>query len=219
MDSAALQPNVILIKYASPSFFSITKANYYATSVGTNDGIQNVHITGAGERIDTLIDDLLARIPNTTIILSTLIPNTQIQRVVERLSGEYRGVAARRRAQGDRVILAEMSYFVSSNKLVDGTHPDDEGYKEMAAVWWDAIKTAEEEGMLARPNKVPVTAVAAVQGGNGTGEGNEGRALDDGPVEDPKLPYYIAPPQPGETSSSSALGVGYLWLLLVVFFI
>lgn len=193
-------------------------------SVGTNDGIQNVHITGAGERIDRLIDDLIARIPNTTIILSTLIPNTEIQRVVERLSKEYRGVAARRRAQGDSVVLAEMSYFVSSSKLVDGTHPNDEGYKEMAAVWWDAIETAEQEGMLARPNKVPGTAVAAVQGGNGTS--SEGRGLDDGPVEDPDLPYYIAPPQPGETSLASSLRVGlgylgyigYLWLLFGVVF-
>lgn len=177
-----------------------------------------MRITGAGERIDRLIDDLLARIPNTTIILSTLIPNTHVQRVVERLSKEYRGVAARRRAQGDRVILAEMSYFITSSQLVDGTHPSDEGYKEMASVWWDAIGTAEEEGMLAKPNKVPGQAVAAVQGGNGTSEGgNEGRGLDDGPVEDPKLPYYVAPPQPGETSSSRTLRVGYfgyLWVLL-----
>lgn len=176
-----------------------------------------MRITGAGERIDRLIDDLLTRIPNTTIILSTLIPNTHVQRVVERLSKEYRSVAARRRAQGDRVVLAEMSYFITSSQLVDGTHPSDEGYKEMASVWWDAIETAEEEGMLARPNKVPGQAVAAVQGGNGTSEGgNEGRGLDDGPVEDPKLPYYVAPPQPGESSSRTlrVSYLSYLWVLL-----
>ncbi|KAL4943119.1 SGNH hydrolase-type esterase domain-containing protein [Aspergillus oleicola] len=176
VDSTGMQPNVVLI------------------NVGTNDGIQNVHITGAGERINSLISDLFTRIPNTTVILSTLIPNTHAQRVIERLSAEYRNVAARRRSQGDRVILAEMSYFVGSERLVDGTHPDDTGYQEMAAVWWAAIQEAEDEGFLSKPNDV-TSRMASVLKGNST---REGQGLDDGPVNDPDLPNYIAPAQPGD---------------------
>ncbi|KAL4932389.1 SGNH/GDSL hydrolase family protein [Aspergillus undulatus] len=198
VDSAPMQPNVILI------------------NVGTNDGLQNVHIKGAGDRIDSLMDDLFSRIPNTTIILSTLIPNTQIQRVVERLSTEYRNVVARRRAAGDRVVLAEMAYFVDSNTLVDGTHPNDTGYKRMASVWWAAIQTAEEEGFLRRPNEVS-RAMVSVLRGNGT---REGQGLDDGPVQDPELPFYIAPAQPaidGNTGGAAELGIGKgVWVLLGV---
>ncbi|KAL4918732.1 SGNH hydrolase-type esterase domain-containing protein [Aspergillus aurantiobrunneus] len=194
LKSVGMQPNVILI------------------NVGTNDGIRNVHITGADTRIDDLMTELFAAIPNTTIILSTLIPNTQVQRVVERLSAEYRNVAARRRAQGDRVVLAEMSYFVQSGQLVDGTHPNDDGYREMAAVWWAAIQQAEEEGMLHAPNKVaPGSAVSVLGGANGT---REVQGLDDGPVEDPGLPAYIAPPQP-DTGVGVVVGIGRgLWVVL-----
>ncbi|KAL4799340.1 SGNH hydrolase-type esterase domain-containing protein [Aspergillus venezuelensis] len=190
VDSArGMQPNVVLI------------------NVGTNDGIQNVHITGAGDRINSLITDLTSRIPNVTVILSTLIPNTIAQRVIERLSAEYRNVAARRRSNGDRVILAEMSYFIDSSRLVDGTHPDDQGYKEMAAVWWAAIQEAEDEGFLSKPNDV-TNKMASVLKGNSTAEGE---GLDDGPVEDPELPAYVAPAQPGNGDTGDAAGGGFNW--------
>ncbi|KAL4949829.1 SGNH hydrolase-type esterase domain-containing protein [Aspergillus filifer] len=187
--SAGMQPNVVLI------------------NVGTNDGIQNVHITGAGDRINSLITDLTSRIPNVTVILSTLIPNTIAQRVIERLSAEYRNVAARRRSNGDRVILAEMSYFIDSSRLVDGTHPDDQGYKEMAAVWWAAFQEAEDEGFLSAPNDV-TTRMASVLKGNST---SEGEGLDDGPVSDPELPAYVAPAQPGDTGTGDAARGGFNW--------
>ncbi|KAL2832520.1 SGNH hydrolase-type esterase domain-containing protein [Aspergillus cavernicola] len=201
--SVDMQPNIVLI------------------NVGTNDAIQNVYISGAGARIDTLITDLFTRIPNTTVILSTLIPNTHVQRVVERISQEYRNVASRRRAQGERVVLAEMSYFIGSERLVDGTHPDDTGYKEMAAVWWAAISTAESEGLLERANGVG-KAMAVLTGGNGTRQ--EGAGLDDGGVvEDPGLPAYIAPAQPsGDTGGAAArwgVGIGrgeVVWMVGVL---
>ncbi|KAL4863522.1 hypothetical protein BDV12DRAFT_206408 [Aspergillus spectabilis] len=179
--SAALQPNVILI------------------NLGTNDGLQNNDIRDADSRIDTLMSDLFTSIPNTTIILSTLLPNTHAQRVVSRISKEYRALAARRRANGDRVVLAEMSYFIGSDQLADGTHPDDQGYKNMAAVWWAAVQVAESEGLLVKPNEMDLESggrLAEVSGVNGTMK--EGEGLDDGPVVDPELPAYIAPAQPGE---------------------
>ncbi|KAL3493383.1 SGNH hydrolase-type esterase domain-containing protein [Aspergillus germanicus] len=210
--SVDMQPNVILI------------------NAGTNDALQNSAIRGADDRIDTLITSLFTSIPNTTIILSTLIPNTHAQRVVQRISAEYRNVAARRRAAGDRVVLAEMSYFVGSEYLVDGTHPDDEGYRAMAAVWWAAFQEAEREGFLVAPNDVEnsrgsnsgstgssstanVSALVA-----GERNGTEGEGLDDGPVEDPGLPSYIAPAQPAVDDDGAAVNSlrGWIWGALAV---
>ncbi|KAJ0422685.1 SGNH hydrolase-type esterase domain-containing protein [Aspergillus carlsbadensis] len=210
--SVGMQPNVILI------------------NAGTNDALQNSAIRNAGARIDTLITSLFASIPNTTIILSTLIPNTHAQRVVQRVSAEYRNVAARRRAAGDRVVLAEMSYFVGSEYLVDGTHPDDEGYRAMAAVWWAAVLEAEGEGMLVQPNVVDLGR-GGVSSGSGSGStanvsalvasernGTEGQGLDDGPVADPGLPSYIAPAQPGVDDDGAAVRRwgGFGWGVLAV---
>ncbi|KAL2849868.1 SGNH hydrolase-type esterase domain-containing protein [Aspergillus pseudoustus] len=203
--SVDMQPNVILI------------------NAGTNDGIQNRAISGADDRMSTLIDHLYSAIPNTTIILSTLIPNKHAQRVVQRISSEYRTLAARRRAAGDRLVLAEMSYFISSDYLVDGTHPDDEGYKAMAAVWWAAVQEAEREGFLAAPNVVTASGSTSSSTSNVSvlvateRNGTEGDGLDDGAVADPKLPSYVAPAQPS-TEDGGAVGSlrwGWGWGVLV----
>ncbi|KAL4997574.1 SGNH hydrolase-type esterase domain-containing protein [Aspergillus recurvatus] len=188
VNSTRLQPNLILI------------------NAGTNDCIQNVDITDADTRLDALITHLFASIPNTTIVLSTLLPNDFASRAVTRVSQEYRNLVARRRSRGDRIVLAEMSYFITDDQLVDGTHPSDTGYKEMAAVWWAAIQTAEEEGKLSEPNVVAKSVLKDLVGVNGTAQ-NEGRGLDDGPVEDPELPEYVAPGQPGGSGGDEGVAV------------
>ncbi|KAL4814944.1 SGNH hydrolase-type esterase domain-containing protein [Aspergillus spinulosporus] len=191
-NSTRLQPNVILI------------------NAGTNDCIQNIDITDADTRLDALISHLFASIPNTTIVLSTLLPNRFASRAVQRVSQEYRNLVARRRSRGDRIVLAEMSYFITEDQLVDGTHPSDTGYKEMAAVWWSAIQTAEEEGKLSAPNLVTKSVLKDLVGMNGTAQ-TEGRGLDDGPVEDPQLPGYNAPGQPGGSGSGEGGAAALAW--------
>ncbi|KAL3474296.1 SGNH hydrolase-type esterase domain-containing protein [Aspergillus californicus] len=193
--SADMQPNVILI------------------NAGTNDAIQNHDIRNAGSRMNTMLDSLYSAIPNTTIILSTLIPNTYNERGVEQISRQYRNLAATRRAAGDKLVLAEMSYFIDSSQLVDGTHPDDEGYRQMAAVWWAGIQLAESEGLLQRANTVQRSVVASLAGTNGT---SEGHGLDDDGVADPGLPAYVAPAQPEDTGGAGGLSVGGIWIVGVV---
>ncbi|KAL4762070.1 SGNH/GDSL hydrolase family protein [Aspergillus foveolatus] len=191
VNSTRLQPNVILI------------------NAGTNDCIQDIEITDADTRLDSLITHLFASIPNTTIILSTLLPNEFASRAVRRVSQEYRNLVARRRSRGDRLVLAEMSYFITDDQLADGTHPSDTGYKMMAAVWWSAIQTAEEEGKLSAPNIVTKSVLKDLVGVNGTAQ-TEGKGLDDGPVEDPQLPEYNAPGQPGGSGGEGgAVALGY----------
>ncbi|KAL3457120.1 SGNH hydrolase-type esterase domain-containing protein [Aspergillus heterothallicus] len=203
--SLDMQPNLILI------------------NAGTNDAIQNRAIRDADERMDTLLTDLFNSIPNTTIVLSTLIANTHAQRVVQRINSEYRNLAARRRAAGDRVVLAEMAYFVGSEYLVDGTHPDDEGYRAMAAVWWAAVQEAEREGFLVEPNVVKGSESEVAHESNVSvlvateRNGTEGDGLDDGAVEDPGLPSYIAPAQPGEDGDGAGARLGierWGWFML-----
>lgn len=203
-----MQPNVILIKYSTLLSLASSSA-YTCGSAGTNDCIQNIEINDADTRLDALITHLFASIPNTTIILSTLLPNEFASRAVRRVSQEYRNLVARRRSRGDRLVLAEMSYFITDDQLVDGTHPSDTGYKMMAAVWWSAIQTAEEEGKLSAPNIVTKSVLKDLVGINGTAQ-TEGKGLDDGPVEDPQLPEYNAPGQPGGSGGEgSAVALGY----------
>lgn len=145
--------------------------------------------------MNTLLSHLYTSCPNTTIILSTLLPNKNHLSNVDAINTQYRDLVAQRRAVNDRIVLAEMSTFIKLGQLVDGTHPDDAGYEEMAAVWWAAIRDAEREGFLER---------ASGTGVDGRIGASVERALDDADsTEDPKLPSYTAPVQPGGSSSSS----------------
>ena len=165
-------------------------------SAGTNDGLQNYKVDTTGERMDSLLTELYDAVPGTTIILSTLIPNGKKPVPISAISHQFRELVAKRRAQNDSIILAEMSTFIKSNQLVDKIHPTATGYEEMASVWWAAIQEAEKEGFF--------TAPASTSTSNGTISKAREKALDDS-TGDPSLPAYTAPAQPTETSDGLRL--------------
>jgi hypothetical protein len=137
--------------------------------------------------MSSLLDFLFQEVPNTTIILSTLLPNKKTPQVVEWISDQYRVLAAKRRKSGDRVVLAEMSYAIPWNEMADATHPTDAGYKIMASVWWAAIEEALQEDMIQRFN---YTMTAKLE-----------KSLDNS-TSNPFLPSYTAPPQPTNTNNA-----------------
>ncbi|KAJ5675743.1 CAZyme family CE3 [Penicillium macrosclerotiorum] len=162
------QPNLILI------------------NAGTNDALQKHEPGTAGMRMGRLLTKLYDEIPGTTIILSTLLPNKKQPRLVWEISEQLRVLAALRRAKGERLVLAEMSSFIKSSQLVDDTHPDDTGYKEMASVWWAAIQQAHKEGMLQKAANTSLTGMISK---------SVEKELDDS-NSDPDLPAYTAVAQP-----------------------
>ncbi|CAG7924390.1 unnamed protein product [Penicillium olsonii] len=168
------------------------KPNLILINAGTNDGLQNYKVGTAGERMDSLLTELYDAVPGTTIILSTLIPNGKKPVPISSISQQYRDLAAKRRAQNDSLVLAEMSTFIKSTQLVDGIHPTADGYEEMAAVWWAAIQEADTEGFLRAP--------ASTSTSNGTISKAREKALDDS-TDDPDLPAYTAPAQPTGSSN------------------
>ncbi|GES65471.1 hypothetical protein ATETN484_0012037600 [Aspergillus terreus] len=182
------QPNLILI------------------NAGTNDALQNYNIDSVGDRMNGLLTQLFDAIPGTTIILSTLLQNTRQPINVETINTEYRKLAAQRRADGDRVVLAEMSQFIKFDQLKDGTHPIDLGYKEMASVWWAAIETAQQAGFLQKPNGA----------GFLTASNATSKQAVNANVSDPDLPYYSAVPQPVSNRGLQAFREYWHVLLLVV---
>jgi hypothetical protein len=158
--------------------------------------------------MNTLLTSLYTSIPNTTIILSTLIPNKKHQDRVDKISSQYRDLVALRRQMNDRIVLADMSSFITLSQLVDGTHPDDQGYQEMAAVWWAAVKVAEGEGLIevaedtGLDGKISATVEANLDGGDS--------------IADPGLPAYTAPAQPSNVSMGSVVRIEMSGLVGVV---
>ena len=116
----AMQPNLILM------------------NLGTNDASQNFDVPEAGDRMITLLTQIYAGIPETTIVLSTLLPNSDASTRdrARQISGQYRDlVMPYFLKRNKKITLAEMDNgFITLADIPDGTHPNDFGYKKMAAV-------------------------------------------------------------------------------------
>jgi lysophospholipase L1-like esterase len=64
--------------------------NLVLLNVGTNDCLQDADPSNAGERLQALIDDIYASIPGVTVIMSTVLPNTQYEACMLSVSSQYR---------------------------------------------------------------------------------------------------------------------------------
>lgn len=94
----------------------------------------------------SLVDDIYSNIPGVTVILSTIVRNTNgpwdacasdVSRQIRELVKTYRG---------QRIGLADINTALPTSMLNgDGTHPSDAGYKFFAAVWWDAIRKVQAD--------------------------------------------------------------------------
>jgi hypothetical protein len=110
----------------------------------SNDCGGNVDTANAGTRMKSLIDDIYGKLPDVTIVLSTLVKSRDHTTCAEDLSKQFRALAASYR--GKRMGLADIDAAMPLSLVSsDGIHPNDEGYKLFAAVWWQAISKLESQ--------------------------------------------------------------------------
>jgi hypothetical protein len=116
-----------------------------AANINSNDCGQNRDTANAGARMRSMIDDIYDKVPGVTIVLSTLVKSRNHRACAEDLSRQYRDLV-RNQYRGKRMGLADIDSNIQMSQIDgDGIHPNDEGYKLFAAVWWDAISTLENE--------------------------------------------------------------------------
>lgn len=89
--SVGLRPNLVLI------------------NVGTNDCLQKIDIPNTGKRMQDMIDLLLDKIPETTVILSTILPSGHDQACVDTVNKQLRAL----KNESKRVYLAEMQLTIN----------------------------------------------------------------------------------------------------------
>lgn len=70
----------------------------------------------------------------------------------ETFNAALKDVIASRVVAGKQVALAAMDRFTTQHlNVTDGIHPSDEGYKQIAEVWYDAISSAGAQGWIKAP--------------------------------------------------------------------
>ncbi|KAL2821315.1 SGNH hydrolase-type esterase domain-containing protein [Aspergillus cavernicola] len=137
------------------------KPNLVLINAGTNDCTQHVdeaYASGA-MLMENMVVDIFNNIPEVTVILSGLLPNTARGPCTKFLNDEYGKLVEKLASQGRKIVFANFNtgWFTEAN-LIDDTHPNDYGYKMLASLWFDAIMTAADKGFLtdALDNGLPV---------------------------------------------------------------
>lgn len=104
--------------------------------IGTNDMFQDPG--GAPARLSTLIDRIVATVPEADVFVATIIPFPAAAAAVQTYNAAIPGIVA---SKGPRVHLVDMFSALTASDLADGVHPNAGGYAKMAAVWFDALES------------------------------------------------------------------------------
>jgi len=91
----------------------------------------------------SLIDNIYKKLPEVTIVLSTLVRSRDRSTCSENLSQQFRDLVSHD-YRGKRIGMADIEHVISMSQVgEDGIHPTDDGYKLFAAVWCNAISKLE----------------------------------------------------------------------------
>jgi lysophospholipase L1-like esterase len=120
--------------------------------IGTNDEGYASSEAGASDRLATLIDKIVAALPNALLVVSSIYPfpgcqstnytPTQCAANVATYDAAIPGIIQQRVAQGKHVLFVDMSTPPTGALSTDGVHPNDTvGYPWMGDNWYTAIKS------------------------------------------------------------------------------
>ena len=105
---------------------------------------QNYDVANAHNRMGNLVDDIFDSVPNVTILVTTLPPNTNAatNANINIFNGNLpKMVAARPTA---KLMIADVNSALNAatDLISDGEHPNDAGFAKIATVWENAIAWA-----------------------------------------------------------------------------
>lgn len=78
--------------------------------------------------MDALLDYLYLYIPDITITLSTLLPNTAKPALVTDINIQYCRIYTHYSNTGNKIVLADMANALEVSDLINNTHPDNKEY-------------------------------------------------------------------------------------------
>lgn len=120
------------------------KPNLVLLNGGTNDCGRGTDTANAGARYKNLIDDIFNSIPGVTVVMSTVLPSRDHTQCAIDVSRQFRQLLAGYPSD-KRIVVADLNSGLTLDDIgPDGIHPNDGGYRKVAAIWWDAIRRIED---------------------------------------------------------------------------
>jgi lysophospholipase L1-like esterase len=138
------------------------KPNVITLMAGTNDTPKGDGPKAAAVRLGTVVDGLIAALPDTVVLISTLTPmffetGAGKTPTTEIFNKELPALVKARVDSGKKVglvVLPEMDFAKGGKDTREGIHPNDSGYKKMAVAWFKGIEEAAEKSWIKEPAPV-----------------------------------------------------------------
>ncbi|KAJ5603341.1 hypothetical protein N7537_006297 [Penicillium hordei] len=130
----------------------VLSPNVFLVNAGSNDCLQAFNIPEAGNRMGGMLDYLWLASSQSTILLSTLLPNAdkEVNSRVIRLNDQFRALAHQKGTEQRKIVLVDMATSDGPDVegFADGIHPNDEGYHKMTRLWFCGIQKALQKGFI-----------------------------------------------------------------------
>jgi lysophospholipase L1-like esterase len=127
--------------YVPPAKAFTTTPHIVLVHIGTNDMTSNADPTTTANQLDTLVTNLVAAAPNALIVVAKIVPLGYSSTNYTSYIAKIPGVVQAHAAKNQNVIMVEMSTLPASDIRGSGNvHPTDQGYADMATIWYAAIK-------------------------------------------------------------------------------
>jgi lysophospholipase L1-like esterase len=158
----------------------VVNSNWMATApdtvllhIGTNDLAQNYNVSTAADRLDSLLGNMIAKKPNTHIVVAKIIGGTDqsFNNLVTTYNSAIAAKVTARARLGQNVSMvdmySEMNYNAQTNAsgqslFSDAYHPNQTGFDLMGSAWAGAMDTLSLNGREA-------SAMAFTQGSGASG--------------------------------------------------
>jgi lysophospholipase L1-like esterase len=135
--------------YSGYTIAQITASNIYDPAINMAPNIVLLHIgtndmymtpAGAPMRLATLVDKLTTSLPSALIVVAKIIPYRANNSAVNTYNTGITPLMQDRIAAGKHIVFVDQNTAFPDGELGDGVHPNIDGYKRMAGVWFNAIK-------------------------------------------------------------------------------
>ncbi|UQC87654.1 uncharacterized protein CLUP02_13172 [Colletotrichum lupini] len=129
------------------------RPNVVLLHAGTNDMGSDAGAVGAVNRLMNLVDMIIAKCPDATVLVARIIPSTStsMQARINSFNDGVEDAMNARADDGKKVLVIRMDEAVGTADLIDGLHPNDLGYIIMATNWWNGVQQAFENRWIDDP--------------------------------------------------------------------
>ncbi|RPA74879.1 hypothetical protein BJ508DRAFT_339604, partial [Ascobolus immersus RN42] len=156
---------------------SKARPNVILLHAGTNDMDKprddKGSLEGAPARLKAIIDQSFHDCPDAVVLVAKLmlskLPTTMARYTT--YNNEVASIVAAQQAAGRKILHVDFTAGaggLTTADLADDKHPNDSGYQKMAAIWYNAINTANDRGWI----QAPVTPEATTGVGLGINGGS-----------------------------------------------